>query len=84
MLFAVPVARFASRSIFRLVLLTTILCSRGSAAAVSVGRADAKFHSSSSLGCDAGAGDADWVRFGDARAANGSAAGAAGGLNADW
>lgn len=85
MLFAVPVARFASRSILRLVLLTTILCSRGSAAAVSVGRADAKFHSSSSLLCDAGAGDADWVKLDEARAAKGSDAGAAGGLNAeDW
>lgn len=83
MLFAVPVARFASKSILRLVLLTTTLCSRGSAVAVSAGRADAKFHSSSSLGCDAGAGDADEAKFDEARAANGSDAGAAGGLNAD-
>lgn len=83
MLFAVPVARFASKSILRLVLLTTTFCSRGSVTAVSVGRADAKFHSSSSLVCDAGPGDADCVRFDEARAANGSDAGAAGGLNAD-
>lgn len=81
-----PVARFASRSILRLVLLTTAFCSRGSAAGVSVGSADAKFHSSSSLLCGAetgGAGVADCERLAEARAANGSDAGAAGGLNAD-
>lgn len=85
MLFVVPVARFANRSIFRLVLLTTNLCSRGKAVAVSAGRADAKFHSSSSFVCVAGVGDADGARFDEARAANGSDAGATGGLKAeDW
>lgn len=58
MLLEVPVVRFASMSIFRPVLLTTARCSRGSAGA-SVGRADAKFHSSSSLAWDAGAAGAE-------------------------
>lgn len=57
MLLEEPVVRFASMSIFRLVLLTTALCSRGSAG-VSAGKADAKFHSSSSLAWGAGAADA--------------------------
>lgn len=73
------VVRFASSSILRPVLLTTALCSVGSDG-VSVGKADAKFHSSSSAGCGAagleGKPDAE-------RAANGSDACAAGGLNAD-
>ena len=63
MLFEAAVVRFASMSILRLVLLTTTLCSRDNAG-VSVGRADEKFHSSSSLACGAagagaGAGAAD-------------------------
>lgn len=83
MLFEVPVARFASRSILRLVLLTTTFCSRGGVAGVSVGSADAKFHSSSSFAGGAGAGVADCEKFDEARVANGSDAGAAGGANAD-
>ena len=57
MLLEEPVVRFASMSTFRPVLLTKALCSRGSAG-VSAGKADAKFHSSSSLACGAGAADA--------------------------
>lgn len=94
MLLEEPVVRFASMSIFRLVLLTKALCSRGSAG-VSAGKAEAKFHSSSSLawgagaGAGAGAGVADFEalgkpvpKFEEERAAKGSAA-CAGAANAD-
>ena len=90
MLLDEPVVRFASMSIFRLVLLTTALFSLGSAG-VSAGKADAKFHSSSSLawGAGAGAGVADFgalgkpvPKFGEERAAKGSAA-CAGAAKAD-
>lgn len=75
MLLEEPVVRFASMSIFRAVLLITALCSRGSAG-VSVGKADAKFHSSSSLAWDTGAADADGAAV--AGAAAGAGAGVAG------
>lgn len=79
-LFVVAVVRFASRSILRLVLLTTTFCSRGSTAGASVGSAEAKFHSSSSF---TGAARGACGKFGEARAANGSDAGAAGRLKAE-
>lgn len=79
-LFDVAVVRFASRSILRLVLLTTTFCSRGSTAGASVGSADAKFHSSSSFACAA---TGACGTFEEARAANGSDAGAEGGLKAE-
>lgn len=83
-LFDVAVVRFASRSILRLVLLTATLCSRGSAAGASAGSAEAKFHSSSSFACAADCvADCACGNFGEASAANGSDAGAVGGLKAE-
>lgn len=78
MLFEALVVRFASKSILRAVLLTTALCSLGNAG-VSVGSADEKFHSSSSAALGAGACAGGEDKLDDARAANGSEDGAAGG-----
>lgn len=65
--------RLATMSIFKLVLLTTALCSLGSEGA-SGGSAEEKFHSSSSLAATGWAGAAG-LGESDASAANGSAAG---------
>lgn len=87
MLLDTPVVRFASMSIFKLVLLTVALCSRGAAGMASAGKAEEKDHSSSS--CAAGLAIAAVVgvaglelNVGEARAAKGSTAGA-GGAKAD-
>ena len=65
---------FASMSILRFVLLTTVLCSLGNDG-VSVGKAEEKDHSSSSLAasCLGGIGVAGFeLKEGEASAANGS------------
>lgn len=53
----VPVIRPASKSTFKLVLLTVILCSFGTLGAASGGRADENDHSSSSFVVVAGSAD---------------------------